>query len=106
MVTSKVVCQIEDVPCDIPLRVQIDGLPILAVYRLSDGVYVTDATCTHGDAPLTDGYLEDDEIECPYHGGRFCVRTGRPTAFPATEALRTYPARVESGAVIIEVEKQ
>ncbi len=106
MTERKVICAVEDVPADHPLLVEIDGLPSLAVYQLSDGVYVTDAICTHGEAPLTDGWLENDEIECPFHGGRFCVRTGKPTAFPVTVPLRTYPARVESGSIVIEIKEE
>ena len=85
-----------------PQRVLLDGLPPLAVFKLADGsCHVTADTCTHGEASLADGFVEGDEIECPWHSGRFCVRDGRATAMPATEAIRVFPASVIDGRVCI-----
>lgn len=87
-----------------PQRVQVDGLPALAVFKLEDeSCHVTADACTHGDASLSEGFVEGDEIECPWHGGRFCIRDGRATAPPAGVAIRVYPARVIDGQVCIEI---
>ncbi len=86
-----------------PQRVVVEGLPALALFKLDDGsCHVTDDACTHGDASLSEGFVEGDEIECPWHSGRFCIRDGRPTAPPAGVAIRVYPARVIDGQVCIE----
>jgi len=67
---------------------------------LQDGVvYATDILCTHGDARLCDGFLEGHEIECPYHQGRFDIRTGAATGAPCTEPIRIWPVKVEEGRV-------
>lgn len=96
-------CDAADVEVDVPRRVEVEGLPPLAVFRLEDGsVHVTDDTCTHGQASLSDGFVIGDEIECPWHAGKFCVRDGRATALPAVEPIRVYPARVVDGRVCIE----
>jgi ethylbenzene dioxygenase ferredoxin component len=71
---------------------------------LTDGIFITDDTCTHGSASLSEGYLEGDVIECPFHGGAFDIRTGEPTAFPCAEALRTYAAIIQDGFIYIEPE--
>ena len=87
-----------------PQRVVVEGLPALALFRLDDGsCHVTADACTHGDASLSEGFVEGDEIECPWHGGRFCVRDGKATAPPAAFALRTWPVRVVDGQVCIDV---
>lgn len=87
-----------------PQRVVVDGLPPLAVLKLDDGdCHVIDDTCSHGQASLADGFVEGDEVECPWHAGRFCVRDGRATAPPATEAIRAYATRVVDGQVCIKV---
>lgn len=89
-----------------PQRVVVDGLPPLAIFKLDDGqCYVTDDTCTHGEASLSDGFIEGDQIECPWHSGRFCVKTGEAKAMPATEPIRAYPTRVIGGQVCIEVDE-
>ena len=51
--------------------------------------------CTHDGAPLNEGTLEVDEVECPWHGSRFDVRTGEPVMAPATEGVRVHPVRVD-----------
>lgn len=71
----------------------------LAVFNIEGDFYVTDDCCTHQEASLSDGYLQDDTIECPRHQGVFHVPTGKPMAAPVTEPLRVYPARVHDGQV-------
>jgi len=67
-----------------------------------DGVpFATDNLCTHGAGRLCEGFLEGHEIECPLHQGRFDVRSGAPTCAPATEAIRSYPVRIEGGRVFV-----
>jgi ethylbenzene dioxygenase ferredoxin subunit len=51
---------------------------------------------------MTDGYVEGEEVECPFHGGRFNIRTGEPTAFPCVVPLQTYPVQVVGDDVCIE----
>jgi 3-phenylpropionate/trans-cinnamate dioxygenase ferredoxin subunit len=48
--------------------------------------------------------LEGHEIECPRHGARFDVRTGRVTRLPAVLPVETYEVRVEGDQVQVEVE--
>ena len=75
-----------------------------ALFRVGDAVHATDAFCTHGHARLCEGFVEDHEIECPLHQGRFDLRSGTPTCEPATEALRTYPVRIEGGRVWLSID--
>jgi naphthalene 1,2-dioxygenase system ferredoxin subunit len=75
------------------------GAGEVALYLVDGKVYATANRCTHGDASLSEGFLEGHEIECPFHQGRFDVRTGAATGAPAEVALATWPARVVDGAV-------
>jgi nitrite reductase/ring-hydroxylating ferredoxin subunit len=96
-------CRAEHVEVGMPIRVEVDGLPPLAVFQLEDGRhYVADDTCTHGHASLSEGFIEGDEIECPWHSGRFCIKDGKATAAPAVEPIRVYPVRIVDGQVCIE----
>ncbi|SAK69043.1 Rieske (2Fe-2S) domain-containing protein [Caballeronia arationis] len=74
-----------------------------AIYRVDDEVYASDGLCTHEHVHLSDGLVMDHVIECPKHNGRFDIRDGRPLCAPVCEKLRTYPARVEGGRILIEV---
>lgn len=87
-----------DVPQDDVVAMAVAGRDI-ALYSVEGQIYATDNVCTHGHARLCDGFLEGHEIECPLHQGKFDVRTGQPTCAPVTEALRSYPVKIEAGRV-------
>ncbi|CAB3762091.1 non-heme iron oxygenase ferredoxin subunit [Paraburkholderia humisilvae] len=74
-----------------------------AIYRVEDNVYASDGLCTHEHVQLSDGLVMGHVIECPKHNGRFDVRDGRPLCAPVCEKLKTYPAKVEGGRILIEV---
>ncbi|RSD06291.1 non-heme iron oxygenase ferredoxin subunit [Pandoraea apista] len=75
----------------------------IALYGVDGEVFATDNACTHGNARLCDGFLEGHEIECPLHQGKFDVRTGAAMCAPLTEAVRTYPIRIEAGKVYVDL---
>lgn len=77
----------------------------IALYHLPGGeVCATDNVCTHGQALLSEGWLtEDGCIECPLHAGLFDIRTGAGQGPPIDDDLRTYPARVEDGQILVQL---
>ena len=93
----------EDLPSDDVKGLVVGGRDI-ALYTVGDAVYATDNVCTHGQARLCDGFLEGHEIECPLHQGRFDVRDGKPTCEPVTDALRSYPVKIEGGRVFLQID--
>ena len=93
----------EEVPEDDVVGVDAAGLQ-LALYDVEGEIYATDNICTHGHARLCDGFLEDFEIECPLHQGRFDVRTGKALCEPLTQDIRVYPVKIEDGRVWVEVD--
>lgn len=94
---------LQDIPEDDVLGISIEGKSI-AVYKVDGEVFATDNVCTHGQALLSDGFLEDGEIECPLHQGRFCIKSGKAMCAPLTEDIKTYPARIEAGQVYLQLE--
>jgi nitrite reductase/ring-hydroxylating ferredoxin subunit len=75
----------------------------LAVYDTDDGVFVSDARCSHAGANLCDGYFDGKNIECPLHQGLFDARTGVAKAAPATRPLKMYESRVQDGEIQIKL---
>ena len=75
----------------------------LALYEVDGEVYASDNRCTHGDALLSDGFLEGTQIECPFHQGRFDVCTGKALCAPLTEDIRVYPVRIENKRVWVKL---
>ena len=93
----------DDVPDDDVVGVQAGGRD-LAIYGVDGDVFATDNICSHGNARVCDGFLEDFEIECPLHQGRFDIRNGKAMCEPLTEDIRAYPVKIENGRVWVELE--
>lgn len=73
-----------------------------AIYRSpEDTFHATDGLCTHERIHLADGLVMDDVIECPKHNGRFNYKSGEALGAPVCVDLKTYPVKVEGGAVFI-----
>jgi len=96
-----VLCKTDEVKDEAPVAVTPDGFPALAVYVFEGEYYVTDNLCTHGMAMLTDGYQDGDEVECPFHGGAFSIKSGEATSFPCQIPIKTYPVTIEDGNICI-----
>ncbi len=67
---------------------------------LDDQVHAVDGICTHEDLPLDGGEVDDGVLECPWHGARYDIRTGRVLALPATRPIAVYPVQVDDEGVV------
>jgi 3-phenylpropionate/trans-cinnamate dioxygenase ferredoxin component len=82
--------------------VEVEGNRI-ALFNLDGKIYAIDNTCTHMGGPLSLGLVQKDEVECPWHGSRFDIKTGEVRVFPAKEGVATYRVRVTGDDVEVEV---
>jgi 3-phenylpropionate/trans-cinnamate dioxygenase ferredoxin component len=79
----------------------LDGT-LVAVFNVAGEFYAIEDVCTHDGAELTSGApIKGDEIVCPRHGARFCVRTGAALSAPAYEPTTTFPVRVDQGKIYV-----
>jgi len=78
----------------------------IAVYRAKGQYYATAVRCTHERAYLSDGIVVDCIVECPYHQGRFDVRTGKALGAPVIEPLATFPVKIIDGRLYVRVTKE
>jgi nitrite reductase/ring-hydroxylating ferredoxin subunit len=85
------------------VAVEVGGTRI-ALCRIGDAVHALENVCPHAYALLSDGFIEDNEIECPLHAARFEIPTGRCTSPPADRDLVTYPVRIEGDDVFVQVQ--
>jgi 3-phenylpropionate/trans-cinnamate dioxygenase ferredoxin subunit len=72
---------------------------MVAVFNLDGQYFAIEDVCTHDGGELASGKLEGDQVICPRHGARFCVRTGAVLAPPAYEPVHVFPLRIENGAI-------
>jgi 3-phenylpropionate/trans-cinnamate dioxygenase ferredoxin component len=71
----------------------------IAVFNLDGKFHAIEDVCTHDGGQLTGGTVEGDQIVCPRHGARFCIRTGAALSAPAYEPTYTFPVRVRNGEI-------
>ena len=86
------------------LGVEAGGVRI-ALAAVGGEVYAFADTCSHREFPLSLGEVDAAActITCEWHGAAFDLRSGAPTCLPAIRPIAVYPARVEDGAVWVEV---
>jgi ethylbenzene dioxygenase ferredoxin component len=94
-------CAADSVQPGAPIGVILDQVAY-AIFNLSGQFYVTQNRCTHGPGILSRGSVIGDEIECPFHRGRFHIPTGRATGAPCTEALKVWTVHVIGGTIYID----
>jgi 3-phenylpropionate/trans-cinnamate dioxygenase ferredoxin component len=83
--------------------VDVEGTEV-AVFKIDGQFYAIKDVCTHDGAEIASGELDGDEIICPRHGARFCVKTGEVKSPPAYEDVTCFPVRVENGLVQVKDE--
>jgi 3-phenylpropionate/trans-cinnamate dioxygenase ferredoxin subunit len=83
--------------------VELDGRS-LCVGLTEDGEWgAIDNVCTHDGGVLGEGELDGDLVECPRHGGRFDLFTGRVRALPPVIPVKAYPVSVDGDEVVVEL---
>ena len=96
------VCSADELVENQAIRVVIDGTPIAVVKDSSGTVHAIGDTCTHGEISLSEGFVEDETLECWAHGSQFSLVTGKPLNLPAYEPVPVYPVELIDGDVHID----
>ena len=96
------VAKVSDTPPGTISVHEADGVRI-ALCNVNGRFYAIDDVCTHDGGPLDQGELEGETVECPRHGAKFDVTTGRPVVLPAVKPVKTYPVEVDGDDVFVEI---
>jgi 3-phenylpropionate/trans-cinnamate dioxygenase ferredoxin subunit len=91
-----------DVPLGEAKTVSLNGKEVVLCH-VDGAFYAIDDVCTHDGGPLGEGYLEGDQIECPRHGARFDVKTGKALTLPAVTGVNSYPVQVEGDEIKVQI---
>ena len=80
--------------------VDVDGERVL-IANVEGKLHAVDEACTHAFAPLSEGDLDGDKLECPLHGGTFNVKTGEVIDGPPYEPLTVYQIQIEGDDILV-----
>ena len=97
-------CKLSELADDSAKGVEIEDIPV-CIARTQGNVYAINDICSHADVNLSDGDVEDGNVECWLHGSRFDLRSGRPTGLPATRPVPTYPVKIDGDDVYVAIKE-
>lgn len=98
------ICALADLAPGKSLRVKIGDHPIAIVRTPAGDVKALDDKCSHGEISLSEGFVDNETIECWAHGAKFDLNTGKPLSLPAYEPVNTYEIIIENDDIFIEYE--
>ena len=99
------VCPVEDLSPGAMRLVEWEDLEI-GVFNCGGEIYAIEDRCSHDDGTLVEGELDQETctVECPRHGSRFDLHTGKPLTLPAYLPVETFPVTIEDDMIKVEVE--
>ena len=92
-----------DVADDLPLSVKVGDREI-GLFSLNGRYYGLEDVCPHAYALLSQGFVDGDEVECPLHGAKFHIPSGKCTKEPGGRDLACYEVRLEGGRLFLKVD--
>jgi len=98
------ICSLDDLKPGKALRVKVGDEAIAIVRTPSGEVKALNDKCSHGEISLSEGFIDDETIECWAHGAKFDLNTGKPLSLPAYESVATYEVLIDNNDIFIEIE--
>ncbi len=83
-------------------KVVLGGIAIAVVRDSAGSVHALGDTCTHGDISLSEGFVEDETLECWAHGSAFGLSDGMPRNLPAYEPVPVFAVEILDGDIYVD----
>ena len=91
----------KDIQPSIMKTVEDNGEKI-CLANVEGNYYAIGNVCTHLGGPLAQGKLEGYEVQCPWHGSRFDIRTGKVARPPEMRPEPIYEIKVEDDSILVK----
>jgi glycine betaine catabolism B len=95
------VAEIKDFQASLMMAVEVNGEKV-CIANVEGRYYAIGNVCTHMGGPLAEGEIEGFEVQCPWHGSKFDIRTGNVVRPPAMREEPTYEAKVEDNNILVK----
>jgi nitrite reductase/ring-hydroxylating ferredoxin subunit/uncharacterized membrane protein len=83
-----------------PKKAAVGGTDIFLL-KQGNEIYALANQCAHLGGPLNEGQIEATSVICPWHGSRFCVKTGAVLDGPAVHPQPRLDVLVRDGQVLV-----
>ncbi len=100
------ICAIEDIKPGKAIRVKIGETAIAIVRTKAGDVKALDDKCSHGEISLSEGFVDNETIECWAHGAKFSLTTGEALTLPAFEPVAVYEVIIDNGDIFLEIDAE
>ncbi|NBQ92355.1 MAG: non-heme iron oxygenase ferredoxin subunit [Micrococcales bacterium] len=98
------ICNVSDIKPGRALRIKIGDHAFAIVHTPEGKFHALDDKCSHGEISLSEGFVDNETIECWAHGAKFSLTTGSPLSLPAYEPVSVYEVLVENDELFLEYE--
>ncbi|MEO0067317.1 MAG: hypothetical protein RJB63_442 [Actinomycetota bacterium] len=100
------ICAVEDIKKGKAIRVKIGEDAIAIIRTKADQIYALDDKCSHGEISLSEGFVDNETIECWAHGAKFSLETGEALTLPAYEPVAKYEVIIDNGDIFLEIDAE
>lgn len=98
------ICSLDDLKPGKAIRVKINDHAIAIIRTPNGEVKALDDKCSHGEISLSEGFVDNETVECWAHGAKFDLNTGKPLSLPAYEPVATYEVLIDNNDIYLEYE--
>ena len=100
------ICAVEDIKLGKAIRVKV-GEEAIAIVRTKAGeVKAINDKCSHGEISLSEGFIDNETIECWAHGAKFSLATGEALTLPAFEPVAVYEVIIDNGDIYLDIDAE
>ena len=100
------ICAVEDIKPGKAIRVKVGDLAVAIVRTKAGEVRALDDKCSHGESSLSEGFVDNETIECWAHGAKFSLETGAALTLPAFEPVAVYEVLIDNGDIFLEIDAE
>lgn len=100
------ICAVEDIKPGKAIRVKVGDNAIAIVRTKAGDVKAIDDKCSHGEISLSEGFVDNETIECWAHGAKFSLATGEALTLPAFEPVAVYEVIIDNGDIFLEIDAE
>ena len=98
------ICAVDDIKPGKAIRVKVGELAVAIVKTKTGDIRALDDKCSHGEISLSEGFVDNETIECWAHGAKFSLETGAALTLPAFEPVAVYEVIIDNGDIFLEID--